>query len=536
MRPKILLLFVFFVVTRTFSQTSQKVLFTIDSDTIYSKEFMVVYKKNQHLISNSEDNNIESYLHLFVDYKLKVKQAKEVGFDTLQKFKTELKQYKEKLILPYLKDETVTSRLVNEAYLRLQKEVNASHILIFVKPEASIKDTLEAYNKLLQARDSILAGQEFSAAAKKYSKDPSVNKNGGELGYFTALQMVYPFEEVAFTTSKGDVSMPFRTKFGYHLLKVNDIRESKGEVEVAHIMLKKSSVNAEKKIDSIYSLIEIGKGVFEELAKELSEDTSSGPNGGVLKKFNAGQMIQEFSNVAFSLNAVGEISKPFETIYGWHIVKLLKKYPLESFEEIEDKLTRQVENDERSNLIGKSVVDKLFNEYSIIVNENGLKQFNIDDWKTVPEKFQQELIRIEEKIIYQQEFISYLRATKNVSIPMAFQSFKEKEVLNYYKENIELLNEEFAMTYNEFKEGMLLFEMLEKTIWKKSKDSIGLANFYESNKVEKYKGKNLDSFKGTVISDYQNYLEEKWVEDLHLKYKVQFNNKEKKIILKTKLD
>jgi peptidyl-prolyl cis-trans isomerase SurA len=536
MKSKFLLIVIFFVVTENFSQTAQKVLFTIDTDTIYSDEFMAVYKKNQHLISNSEENDIENYFQLFVDYKLKVKEAKEFGFDTLQKFKNELKQYKENLISPYLKDEKVTLKLVNEAYLRLQKEVNASHILIFVKPEASSKDTLEAYNTLLEARDSILSGKEFSTVAKKYSKDPSVDKNGGEIGYFTALQMVYPFEEVAFNTSIGEVSMPFRTKFGFHILKVNDIRESKGEIEVAHIMLKKNSVNADKKIDSIYSLLEKNKDNFEELAKELSEDRASAPSGGVLKRFSAGQMIEEFSNVSFSLEEVGEISKPFQTIYGWHIIKLIEKYPLESFESIEDKLTRQVESDDRSDLIGKSVIDKLFKEYNIVVNNDALNQFNVEDWKTNPEKFHQELIQIEGKVIYQENFISFLKSVKNVSILNDFESFKEKEVLNYYKDNIEVLNEEFAATYKEFKEGMLLFEMLEKQVWEKSKDSTGLANYYESNKVEKYNNRDLESFKGTVISDYQNYLEKKWVADLHMKYNVQINKKEKKHILKAKLN
>lgn len=536
MKLKYLLIFVLFLEVKAYSQDSNNVLFRIDNEPYYSSEFLAVYKKNLNIVSESEDNSIEKYLQMFVDYKLKVKSAKEIGLDTVKSYKKELKQYKEALVLPYLKDEKVTKKLVKEAYERLNKEVNVSHILIFLKPEATPADTLAAYNELLAARKLILEGSPFSEIANNYSKDPSVKENGGEIGYFTALQMVYPFENIAYTTPLGEVSMPFRTKFGFHILKVNDIRNSEGEVEVAHIMLKNNTEATAKKMDSIYKLIENNPSDFEKLAKTLSEDNASAPNGGRLKKFNSGQMINPFSDVAFSLQNIGEISKPFQTPYGWHIIKLINKYPIESFEVLEPKLLKQVENDERSNLIGKSIVDQLFNEYNIVVYKDALSQFNEEDWKVVPENFQQKLIKIQEKDIFQNKFIQFLKKGNNQAIEMAFEAFKEAEVLNYYKENIEYNNAEFAATYKEFEEGLLLFEMLEKQVWEKSKDSIGLNNYFESNKSTKYIGKDLDNSKGQIISDYQNYLEKMWVKELHQKYKVEFIENEKKHILKTKFN
>jgi len=532
MKLNYLSILILFLVVRTYSQDSSNILFKIDNEPYYSSEFLAVYKKNQNIVSDIEGNTIEKYLQMFVDYKLKVKSAKEIRLDTFKSYKNELKQYKDALILPYLKDEKVTDKLVKEAYERLKKEVNVSHILIFSKPEAIASDTLVVYNELLEARKLILEGSPFSEIAKKYSKDPSVKENGGEIGYFTALQMVYPFENMAYTTPLGEVSMPFRTKFGFHILKVNDIRNSQGELEVAHIMLKNNTEATINKIDSIYKLIANNSSDFEMLAKALSEDNTSAPNGGRLKKFNSGKMINSFSDVAFSLQTIGEISKPFQTPYGWHIVKLLNKYPIENFDVLEPKLLKQVENDDRSNLIGESVVDRLVKQYNIVVYKDALNQFNEEDWKKIRENFQQKLLKIQEKDIFQQKFIQFLNNGNNQSINTAFKAFKETEVLNYYKENIEFNNAEFAAIYKEFEEGLLLFEMLEKQVWEKSKDSIGLSNYFESNKATKYIGKDLNSNKGQIISDYQNYLEDMWVKNLHKKYKVEFVEKERAHILK----
>ena len=526
--PFFIILFLFSIAT-TVAQNSSNVLFTIDDEPYYSDEFIAIFNKNKEIITDVNANNVENYLDLFVAYKLKVKEAKDLGLDTLQKFKKELSQYRNQLVLPYLKDEKVTTQLVEEAYERLQTEVNASHILILLETEATPADTLAAYNALLDARTKILAGADFATVAKEVSQDPSVQKNGGEIGYFTAMQMVYPFENVAYQTEVGAVSMPFRTKFGYHILKVNEVRPAQGQIEVAHIMLRNSATSKEK-IDSIYTVLTRNPSDFENLAKSLSEDSASAQNGGKLRKFSYGQMISDFSDVAFSLETVGEISKPFQTQYGWHIIMLLEQFPLESFDVVESKLTQQVENDDRSNLISKSIVDSLSTVYNVEVNMKALEQFSEDDWKVSPDDFQENILQIEDETISQQQFISYLKTAGKLPLNSAFEQFKEKEVLDYYKNNIEFTNKEFAATYKEFQEGLLLFEMLETQVWDKSKDSVGLANFYETNKLTKYQTKDFDEYKGVIISDYQAYLEKLWIEALYKKYKVVFNEPEKAII------
>lgn len=514
-----------------FSQNKQTVLFSIDNAPFYTQEFLENYNKNATLISDAE-NSLESYLDLFINYKLKVKEAKDLKLDTFPSYITELNEYRTRLIQPFLKDKNITEKLVSEAYERLQKEINASHILLFLKPSAAPKDTLAAYSKLIEARKLIQNGTSFSEVAKQFSEDPSVQQNGGNLGFFTAMQMVYPFENAAYSTTVNSVSKPFRTQFGYHILQVHEMRPALGEVEVAHIMIPTNDSNSSKsKIDSVHNLLLNNKERFSELAAKFSKDKATASKGGRLNKFSYGQMVEAFSKVAFDLKNVDDISMPFKTEYGWHIVKLLKKYPLENFEAIKANLTQKVERDNRSNLIGQSVINRLLKSYTIVVNNEVLNEFKTKDWRTLTDS-NAVLLTINDKEIKQFEFIKYLESVKHQDVSSAFNKFKEQEVLDYYKETIEFSNKEFAATYNEFKEGLLLFDLLEQKVWEKSKDSIALSSYFNTFKNTKYKEKELEIIKGTVISDYQNYLENLWIESLHKKYKVKINKSEKKRLIK----
>jgi len=263
-----------FVGFYSFSQTKKTTLFTINNEPYYTQDFITNYEKNNNLIPDST-NSLQDYLELFINYKLKVKEAKDLKLDTFPKYINELKDYKSRLIQPYLKDIPITEKLVKEAYERLLKEVNASHILIFIQPNTPPKDTLLVYNKLIEARSLVLQGKSFSEVAKEYSEDPSVEQNGGNLGFFTALEMVYPFENAAYSTNVNDISKPFRTKFGYHILQVHEKIAARGEVEVAHIMLKNETNKAKKKIDSIYNLVINEDESFGTIATKVSEDNAS---------------------------------------------------------------------------------------------------------------------------------------------------------------------------------------------------------------------------------------------------------------------
>jgi peptidyl-prolyl cis-trans isomerase SurA len=518
--------------TKGFSQESNSVLFTINNKPYYTQEFLDTYKKNLK-VTKSNNENIKDYLKLFIDYKLKIEEAKSIGLDTIQKFKNEVQQYKNQLIVPYIKNDSLTNNLVKQAYNRLTKEVNVSHILIFLNPTIKGKDTLAAYNKLLEARNEILSGAKFEEVAKKYSQDPTVKQNGGNIGYFTALQLVYPFENQAYNTPVNSVSMPFRTKFGYHILKVNAIRKNRGEVEVAHIMIRNNTTNGKQRIDSIYHILMNKNADFYDLAKKVSEDRASAINGGRLKKFGTGKMIESFTNVAFSLKNENEISKPFKSKFGWHIIKLIKKYPVESFEVLKPKLTSQVKRDARFKVVNETLFKKLNKQFNVKTDTFALNQFSKDHYKLHPEKFNKVLLTIEGKEYNQKDFVLFLNRQNQKNIATAYKKFKQNKVLDYYKNFVEETNPDFVKMFSEFKDGMLLFDLLENKVWEKSKDSLGLQNFYENFKKNKYRTKNLEKNKGEIISDYQNYLEKQLIKQLHLKYKIEVNKKEEKRILKT---
>ncbi len=470
-------------------QSKNKKLFTIDNSSVYSDEFIKVFNKNRDIVSEENKKTIEEYLDLYINYKLKLKQAYELKYDTVSSYKNELAKYREQLISPYLSDGKVTMALVKEAYERTKTEVNASHILLQVSPKASPQDTLKAYQRIIEARNKIIEGASFKEIAKQYSQDPSAQQNGGDLGYFSAFSMVYPFENAAYTTKTGKVSKPFRTRFGYHILTVNSVRDSQGEVQVAHIMLKenlKDSLVAKTKIDELYAQILQGEN-FERLAKMHSEDRSSSINGGSLPKFNRSRMVPSFAEVAFSLTKPNEVSKPFITPYGWHIVKLIKKHPIQSFEKMESELTEKIEKSPRVAIAGKSIINKLKNTYTIDVDNVMLQSFLNRDTISIFKNPEHKIFTINGVSTPLKE-LSVLDSPKNnQTLKEVYTSFLDTKVIQYFKDNLENTNQDFAFTMQEYRDGLLLFNILQDKVWKRAeKDTVGLQSFFNTNR-ENYK-------------------------------------------------
>lgn len=467
------------------AQEHKKVLFTVAGQPVFAKEFIKVFNKNRDIVSEENKKSIKEYLELYINYKLKLKQAYDLKYDTISSYKKELAQYRDQLIMPYLTDNKITNKLVKEAYNRSKLEISASHILIKLDQKASARDTLLAYHKIMEARNKILKGASFSDIAKQYSQDPSAQKNGGNLGYFTAFSMVYPFENVAYTTKKNEVSMPFRTQFGYHILRVNDIRNSKGEVEVAHIMIKENkndSLYAKTKIDELYSKLKQGER-FEMLAQRYSDDKNSAINGGKLAKFNATRMIKKFADVAFSLKNINDISKPFRTIYGWHIVKLLKKYPIKDFKSVKNELTMKIEKSKRYNLAGTSVINRLIKEYKITKNQILSQAYFKRDTVIISKNLKNTIFSINGKNVKLNDLINYNIKHSNKDLINNYDDFLKLKVLDYYKKNLENTDQDFAFTLQEYRDGLLLFDLLQDKVWKRAeKDTVGLEKYFKKNR------------------------------------------------------
>ena len=309
------------------SQEKKTVLLTINDTPVYTSEFKKVYLKNIDLVKDESQKDVDEYLELFINYKLKLEEAKEQGLDKKEKYLKELEGYRNQLASSYLTDTKASDAMVKEAYDRLQERIHASHILVQLKPKASPKDTLLAYQKISEARKKILNGEDFAKVARTYSEDPSVKDNGGDLGWFSAFRMVYPFENAAFQTKKGKVSQPFKTRFGYHIVKVNDREKSLGEVTVAHIMIAFNKDRTEQQAKD--RILEIEQQLkqnvsFESLAKQYSDDSNTAVKGGRINRFAQGALNSEnFEKTAFSLQTPGDLSIPVKTKYGWHIIKLI---------------------------------------------------------------------------------------------------------------------------------------------------------------------------------------------------------------------
>ncbi|MCF6212644.1 MAG: peptidylprolyl isomerase [Flavobacteriaceae bacterium] len=519
-----------------FSQKKRDILFKIDKQPQLVSDFLKNYTKNIDIVADSSQKKISNYLDLFIDYKLKVKEAHFLGLDTLITFKGELSRYKQQLMTPYLKDSTVVKKLVEEAYYRTKYEVNVSHILIKLDENALPKDTLVAYKTISKARKAIVDGSDFSEVARQYSQDPSVNRNNGNIGYFRAFQMVYPFENAAYNTKIGDLSKPFRTRYGYHILKVKDKRLSQGEVEVAHIMLKYndslSSLNAKLKIDSLYKILESG-GDFSELAKKFSQDSSSASKGGKLPKFSIGKMIQPFADEAFSLDSTNAYSKPFKTRFGWHIVKLIKRFPVPSLDKIKSELLKSVKRGNRSLKIEESIINRLLTTYNITEYPSALADFSKKEWHIKSDSLKKPLLKVEDSTFTQHDFVVYLKF-KHITTPAPYKlykQFKGRKVLDYYKSKLAITNPDYAASVNDFKEGLLLFDVMQEKVWEKAKkDSLGLRAYYMLNR-SKYP-KDFEKNKGIIISDYQDFLEREWLVTLRKKYPLEINKKALKKLIK----
>jgi peptidyl-prolyl cis-trans isomerase SurA len=541
----------------SYAQTATKeALFTIDAKPYYTDEFLRVYNKNLDLVKDESQKDLTQYLELFVGYKLKITKANKLGLQNGEAYKNELASYRTQLSKNYLTDSKVTNELVVEGYERSKKEIKAAHILLLVDENAAPADTLAAFNKAKEIRERALKGEDFGQLAAEFSQDPSVKENKGDLGYFSSFRMVYAFETAAFKTAKGAISNPVRTRFGYHLIHVEDVRDNRGEVTVAHIMIlnpkedkPEDKVAAQSKIDDIYQKLQQGEK-FEELAKQFSEDKSSSSRGGVLARFGSGQLsAEEFENIAFTLTPENPISAPFQTRFGWHIVKLIEKHALKSFDEMKVELESKVGKDDRSRLITNSLNEKLQKKYApkrdaklyALLVKSVTADFYESKWEVPANKaFAAKLVGVGAKEISGNDFLAYLKDQQKSGLkikPVAslvdylYKQYLEEQLSNYYTDNLEQEFPEFATVMEEYRDGLLLFDLMEKEIWEKSKtDTLGLHSFFETRKFN-YLWKNrlealvVSSTQEDVIKKVQKLLKkgvgaEKIKEALNTKDKV----------------
>lgn len=498
--------------TTVVSQRSKDVIIEIDGEPVYASEFTRVYLKNLDLVQKESQKDVDGYLDLFIDYKLKIAEASAQGLDQEEAYVSEFQKYRNQLSRNYLYEDKLTADMAREAYERGKEEIDASHILILVGYDALPQDTLKAYNKIKSVREKALKGEDFATLAQKYSEEPNANQSAGRLGYFTAFSMVYPFETEAYNTPVGEVSNIVRTSFGYHIIKVHDRRERLPKILVSHIMIsdKKGARNFDPKerANEILTMYKQGRS-FEELAMEYSDDEASGKQGGKLVPFTKGELRSpEFEDAAYTLKKIGEVSEPIQSDFGWHIIRLDEVFEEESFEEQKEFLEKRASQGDRARSIATTINNEIKQKYGFKSDPSYFQYFEnyVPDsvlarkWvrSPIPASENKTLFTIGDKKVAYSDFAKYIeerqktiaaQRDKSAFLIHAYDEFETQEVREYFKDRLEKENEEYAAILQEYRDGLLIFDVMEHNIWSKAKtDSLGLEAFYQKNK-QNYKWK-----------------------------------------------
>ena len=559
------------------AQNKSDILVKIGDKEITSEEFLNTYSKNNNLKTATE-SDLRDYLDLFINFKMKVMEGEELQYDTSRQFKLELQSYKKQSAQQYLVDREVTEELVDEALNRAKQDIRASHILVNCPEKASGKDTVAAYNKALSIRNDILSGKlTFAEAAEEYSDDPSARDmvnpqngrmhygNQGDLGYFTVFDLIYPFENAAYGTKVGEISMPIRTRFGYHLIYVTDKIDAVQEFKIAQIFVAdtlarmgKQSAETTQKLKEIQTAI-ANNTPFEEAVKQFSEDKTV-DDGGIQEPFAPNRRQGDFVKALLSLQPE-QISQPIASQNGWHIVKLIEAKPVSFDDDALYSIRNRISRDERSHKSTDSFIAKLKKEYNY--NEAGrakamkffLKNMPAEFFQTKETKLQKApgieklkpMCTYADQQITAGEFAKYFDRFKGMRLQPEefaaflderFEAFLQEKMTRYEKEQLEEKYPEYRALIQEFHDGMVLYEINTNKVWTvATKDSTGLEKYYEENK-EKYidpttaEPSKLDEIRALVITDYQEYLDKQWINELKKKYNPTVDQKAFEAILK----
>lgn len=537
MKNLLLSILVLSISASSIGQNKSPELFSVGNRSVSSSEFLRMYTKNQ--MNKKVDYSkpaLQEYLDLYSLFKMKVSQAMEMQLDTIPAVASEIDSYRKQLAKNYLTNRTVTDRLVKEAYDRKKTDVNVAHILISLRPNTN--DTVFQKKTIDSIYRQIKKGKlSFERAAQLYSDDKQSGQYGGSIGYITALQIVYPFENMAYETPKGEITEPFRTVYGYHILKKLNERPARGQVQVAQIMttVRKSlgeegKQAARAKIDSAYQ--ELKNGVpFDQVEKKYNEDQFTKNSGGVIPVFGVGKMVPVYEDAAFGLKKKGDFSRVVETANGYHIISLMKKIPLGTFEDEKGLLEKLVQRDGRITIAQDAFVAELKQKFNYKENRAALNELimAIPDSNLRNGKFDPENYRKMTKTIFsldgikfsQADFAKYIKVytrgriygEKENAISTLMDNYAKKVLQDREEVLLEEENPEYRNILQEYKEGILIFELTKQKVWDKApKDSVGLENFYNAHQSE-YMW--TPAFKGQVYTVQDESFAKKLVKELN---------------------
>ena len=491
------------------------VLFTIKNHPVYLSEFRQIYAKTNQEKADFSEASLREYLDLYIKFKLRVQRGRELQLDTTQAFKTEFEGYRRQLAASYLVDKEVTGKLVREAFERMQQDVDISHIFIACDKNAKPADTLRAYNRAASLYKMLQSGATFEQLARDSSEDKSAKENGGRLGFVTAMlpDGYYHMETAIYTAKPEETIPPVRSNSGYHILRAHRLRPARGEVEIAHILLRKGKTeeeNTQKRLraDSVYTALKNGAD-WELLCSGVSEDKMSAAKGGNIGYFGINRYQFAFEEAAFALQNDGDISTPVETSLGWHILKRIGRRGVDNFEKVQRALEERIKRDSRIEVAKQSMIARIrtegnFQEYPETLAKWTAGQvdsiFLTYRWSPDPAKPQTPLQRYGDAQTYTlADFETFcFRASRDrmrgfgqplqETIDRMYKIWSEEAALHFEESQLEKKHPEYRSLVREYREGMLMFDAANLEVRDRaSADSAGLEQFFLQNLTDKYK-------------------------------------------------
>ena len=491
-----------------------QILISYGNGTVTKDEFLRAYNKNKPTITDKE-KAMRDYVELYTNFKLKVAAAQELHLDTVAQIRYDTQNFRDQIAANYLTDEKGMQALINEAAARSGKDIHVIYFSVPVAENASPADTLKAYNAASEIYNRLKAGSTDYAATVTDVSAKIYPAKYADAGYVTAFSLPYELENIIYNTLPGSISRPYRATKSWLVFKVADQRADAGKWKVAQILFAyppnsdySGKLAVKEKADSVYALLQKGMA-FDAAAKQFSDDRMSYMTGGELPEFGTGKFNTDFENHVFALKKDNDLSAPFETEFGYHIVKRLGHTALPT--DISDAaylagLKQMITQDTRINsereLFAKETMVKTGFKRSAVTDAELLKyadtvrkNYSADNTQTQPVSNKTIISFKDGSTIKGDEWLKFAKGNSNAeqfvkADKALLNNFNLQEVLNYYKNHLENYNDDFKYQMLEFKEGNMLFEIMERNVWSKAgADSIGLLNYYNAHK-ENYKWEN----------------------------------------------
>lgn len=501
-------------------------LFTYGTHGVKKEEFLKAYSKN-NTDNKPTAQSYRDYLDLYVRFKLKVQAALDLHLDTLPGQVAELKNFRSQIAESYMNDEASVNALIDEAMDRSTKDIQVSHIFIAVAETATPQEIANAKAKADGIYAKLLKGEDFGKLAAENSDDPEARNNKGQLGYITSFVLPYDIENLVYPLATGAVSKPFKSKIGFHIFKKTAERKALGRIRVAQILLSftpDASIQQKELIreraDSLYKALKAGAD-FKKLAFQFSNDNLSYQNGGEMQEFGVGRYEPSFEAAAFSLKQDEEIAAPVATSYGYHIIKRLRVIPVsvdKSNPAIRDNYRQTIAANDRSAVARTALLKKILQQTGYTkfpYNASAFESITQNTLEGKPALAKQAipnttpLFGFKRKKVSMGDWLNYADAMKNIATvkngnttAQLLDKFTEATALEYYRDHLEEYNKDFAYQLREFKEGNLLFEVMQRKIWDvASLDTAGLQQYYKAHKNNYWWESSADALIVTATTD-----------------------------------